>query len=182
MFALPPTLAAVHFSDGEAADIVLDRTVTRLINEGWKIDGYRQVRPANSEGCSCAMYLQNIATGQMTLISQTLGSGAKGCKLNPQQLALATETLRTQLDHSTDLLVLNRFGKDESEGQGLRSVIERAFELEIPVLTAVRNEYLHSWQEFSGDCGVKIGLDSGEILDWCYAALNPNNPILAYRP
>lgn len=43
------------------------------------------------------------------------------------------------LSKDLDLFVVNRFGKRESEGAGFCCVIERAIELELPVLTVVKD-------------------------------------------
>lgn len=55
-------------------------------------------------------------------------TGAKGCRLDPRALAALSGSLLGELDAGTQLLVLNRFGKGESEGHGFRAVIEQVFQ------------------------------------------------------
>ena len=65
-------------------------------------------------------------------------------------------------------MMLNRFGKAEAEGGGLRSAFVRAMEAGIPVLTAVRPPYIEAWSKFHGRLAVDLPAD----LD-CRAGLVP---------
>lgn len=118
------------------------------------------------------MYLEHVATGEWSCISQPLGAGTRGCRLDPRALAALSASLLAELDTGMQLLVLNRFGKGECEGHGFRAVIEKAFQIGVPVLTAVRPGYLQAWRDFGGDYAQDLPLDGGDGLGWCLAALN----------
>jgi hypothetical protein len=72
---------------------------------------------------------------------------------------------------NVELLVLNRFGKAEAEGGGLRSAFVRAIEAGIPVVTAVRSPYIAAWSEFHERLAVDLTPDLGAVLAWCRDAV-----------
>jgi hypothetical protein len=121
------------------------------------------------------MVLVNLATGRHFPISQDLGSGAQGCRLDPGGLAGVGAALETTIDR-VNFLILNKFGKGEAEGGGLRNVFARAIETGIPVLTAVRPPYVDVWLQFHGGLAVDLKPDFDTVLAWCrQAILNRND-------
>lgn len=170
-------LAAVFFRPEEDVDGVLERVVGDLKAGGVRVAGYLQ-RELAEEGCCSLNHLESIADGRRILISQPLGAGSRGCRLDPRGLAEASALLLGELDERPDILVVNRFGKGEADGQGLRSVIEKAFEMDIPVLTAVRALYLTAWNDFSGAFSVILGPEDDRILGWCRRAV-ADRPVAA---
>lgn len=79
--------------------------------------------------------------------------------------------LLAELDGELDLLVLNRFGKDEAEGRGFRAVIGKALEKGVPVLTAVREAYAPALAEFASDFGRSLPAERAAIAGWCRTVL-----------
>jgi len=55
-----------------------------------------------------------------------------------------------RLESGADLLIINRFGKRESAGQGLAYLIERALDADIPVVIAVSAHRFADWIKFAG--------------------------------
>ena len=68
-------------------------------------------------------------------------------------------------------MILNRFGKAEAEGGGLRPVFARAMEAGIPVLTAVRAPYIEAWAQFHGHLASDLPADIDAVLAWCRDAV-----------
>ena len=93
------------------------------------------------------------------------------CRLDPRAVAELAGNLIAELDHMTDLLIINRWGFGETQGQGFRSAIERAIELGIPVLLAVRHDYLANWLDFSGEFSTTLPLQVDAIFDWALNAV-----------
>lgn len=124
-----------------------------------------------TDNCCSIKDLENISDGVKYRISQTLEPGSRGCRLDFNGLANASVSLAGELEKGADLVVLNRFGKGESEGQGFRAIIQKAIELNIPVLTAVRDVYLPHWQEFGGEFAQTIQNANGKGLKWCLASM-----------
>ncbi len=163
-------LAAVSFGPEDRLDEVLEQVVRALKARRARVAGCLQ-REIVEQGCCSLNHLENIADGRRILISQPLGAGSKGCRLDPRGLAEASACLLGELDGLPDILVLNRFGKGEADGQGLRAVIEKAFASGIPVLTAVRGLYLPAWTDFTGGLAATLRPDRDRILGWCDTAL-----------
>jgi hypothetical protein len=165
-------LAAMSCSKDELVDRVLEDTAHTLQARGYRVGGYLQRQAPATDGCCAPMYLEHIENGERSCISQALGAGARGCRLDPRALARLSASLLAELEAGMQLLVLNRFGKGESEGQGFRALIERAFQGGIPVLTAVRPGYMQAWRAFGGDYAQELRLDRGHVLAWCLSALD----------
>ena len=64
-------------------------------------------------------------------------------------------------------MMLNRFGRAEAEGGGLRSAFVRAMEAGIPVLTAVGAPYTEAWSQFHGRLAIDLPADLEAVLAWC---------------
>lgn len=171
-----PKIAAILFDEGVAIDAMLEGIICKLQAKGYRIAGYLQREIAETDSCCSITDLESIATRTKIRISQALGPGARGCRLDTNGLAEASGALIGELEHGTDLLILNRFGKGESEGQGFRAVIQKAMEMNIPVLTAVRETYRPSWEEFGGEYAHIISRDSSGGLDWCLHSLAAMQP------
>lgn len=158
--------AAVHAPKGENADILLRELAASMAARGLRVAGFVQRDTRHDPNCCGRLEVENLQSGEIHVISQALGTGAKGCKLNPQALAEIANALLEQLDTRIDLLVLNRFGKGEAEGHGFRQVIEVAIARRIPTIVSVKDEYLQSWSEFAGDLGVLLPMNYMRISSW----------------
>lgn len=55
------------------------------------------------------------------------------------------------LSGSVDLVIVNKFGKQEVLGQGLRAEIAAGVLAGLPLLTAVRDDMLAAWSDFAGE-------------------------------
>jgi len=133
-----PTLAAVIYPKGCAIDALLEDTIAALKAEGLLVAGVvQQADPADPDCCDM-LALRDVMSGELTSITENRGKHATACRLDPRGLVEVAARLEAALDQAPDLLVLNRFGKAETEGRGLRSVLTEALVRGIPVLTAVR--------------------------------------------
>ncbi|MEM9106966.1 MAG: DUF2478 domain-containing protein [Pseudomonadota bacterium] len=165
-------LAAIQFGKDEGVDAVLRAAVKKLKAEGRHIGGFVQHDTSDPVTCCSITHVEDVSSGAHHRITQALGAGSKGCRLDPQALAeVAGRTLSTLEEGIVDLIVLNRFGKGEADGEGLRAVIEKAVDLRIPVLIAVRDTYWKDWQVFSGEFAAALPLDADRVADWGRAAM-----------
>jgi hypothetical protein len=160
-------LAAIRYEAGFAIDDFLARLADRLRAERIRLGGALQENaPGGVTRCS-AMSLIDLATRQRFRISQDLGSQAEGCRLDAQGLAEFVVLFGRASQDNVELLILNRFGKAEAEGGGLRPVFARAMEAGIPVLTAVRAPYDEAWAQFHGHLASDLPADIDLALAWC---------------
>lgn len=166
-----PMIAAVRATDAAPVDTILAEIAAVLRSWGLNARGILQEECANPSGTKPVTRLRNIDDDTLIQISQDLGRNARGCRLDPQALAEAAFRLETIVENGADLLILNRFGKSETEGVGLRSIIEGAVHGGIPILIAVRDEYAAAWDDFHTGMAVWLPADVKTVLDWCRATL-----------
>ncbi|KDB01736.1 hypothetical protein U879_20675 [Defluviimonas sp. 20V17] len=168
-------MAAVLCPHGVAADALLDRVARVLRSEGYRIAGLVQRSVASDGGARALLHVADLSSGALLRITQDLGEGARGCRLDPGALAAAAGALMARLDVAADTvpdaLILNRFGKAEAEGKGLRGVAEQACLRGIPVLAALRPGHRADWEEFSGGAAVILPPDEARVLTWLRVAI-----------
>ncbi|WP_371225085.1 DUF2478 domain-containing protein [Roseovarius sp. 2305UL8-3] len=161
-----PMLAAIPF-DTQDVDGFLGDISQSMKSCGLTVRGVVQSRGAIQGECRCAdMDLTSLGSRQVFRISQPLGNGSRGCRLHLGSLAVCAAHLQDQIAQGADLLVLNRFGRGESEGRGFRDVIAQALGAGIPVLTAVRPTYWAAWRGFAGDAAVTLPMTHAAVFDW----------------
>lgn len=158
--------AAIRLNGNTDINLLLENVVQKIQADNLRVQGYLQKEIMKPDRCRCDTYLENLANGARLKISQDLGNGAKGCKLDNSMLVQLSEIAIKDLDEMPDLLIVNRFGRSEAEGHGFRQVIEKAFGLGIPVLTAVKDLYLEDWRQFSGELGVEMKASIKDVSDW----------------
>ena len=164
-----PLIAAIRCPEGVSVDAVLARAAARLRAEGVRLAGHVQgIRPGRSGEVTV---VEDLVTGAARPITQELGPGAAGCSLDPAALADVAAGLLAQLDGKVDLLVVNRFGKAEAEGRGLRAAIERAVLNGVPVLTVLRAGHAAAWDQFTGGEAVLLEPEDEAILIWARLAI-----------
>jgi nucleoside-triphosphatase THEP1 len=166
-----PILAALSVEEAAGAVQLLKAVIARLRAEGRQVAGHIQCDISGDDDCRPDMLLEDVETRERYCISQSLGPGASGCRLDSQALADVAGHTLARLDASADLLLLNRFGKAEAEGRGLRSVFEKAASLGVPVLTCVKQDYRSDWADYTGALSIALPPTEEAVLDWCRAAI-----------
>jgi hypothetical protein len=96
------------------------------------------------------MVLHELASGTRIQISDYRGPLARGCKLDADAFLRAAELVGRTLARA-DILILNKFGKLECEGGGLRSLIAQALDHSLPIVIFVPRRNLDSWRDFVGE-------------------------------
>ncbi|WP_244491202.1 DUF2478 domain-containing protein [Paramesorhizobium deserti] len=164
-----PVIAAIRAEGGEPLDTVLAEVAAALRSSDLSIGGILQEEHYGFDGAHPITRLRDLSDGTLIQISQDRGRHARGCRLDPGALAEASRRLEDTIERGVDLLILNRFGKSEAEGTGLRSIIERAILAGTPVLIAVRGEYIPAWEDFHGGMATWLPPEMGAVLGWCRA-------------
>ena len=162
-------LAAVLYTGGKggAADAALAEAMDVLAAEGWRLGGSVQYNRAMEDRCACDMTLKDLGTGRLVEISEDRGPLARGCRLNSVALEELTGLAAASLAKGIDLLVVNKFGKRETEGHGFRQAIETAVGLGVPVIALVSESNLAGWAEFTAGLDERFDADLDAILAWC---------------
>lgn len=139
----------------------------RLAAQGLRLAGAVQTNLNRSADCACDMELTVLGTDAAPIrISQSLGEGSQGCRLNADGLERAAALAASGLD-GADVALVNKFGKQEAAGRGFRDFIAAAMAEEIPVLIAVAPELVAAFTGFAGDYATPLTWAEAEA--WCRA-------------
>lgn len=162
MMTASSPITALVYSDSALADRTLRSIALRLLESGVRLAGlvqHNNPRPGRSR---CDMVLENLSNGELVAISQDRGPHARGCALDVSQLLAAMQDVRKSLDDFPDLVILNKFGKSESEGHGFRPLLAELLERDIPLLIAVPWRNIDNWRQFAGEYSSEVSLEHKE--------------------
>lgn len=154
---------------GEADQLLAD-VAARLMAEGCRLAGAIQINVETQTGRACEMDLHVLALDQVVRISQNLGALSEGCRLDPAALEGAVGLVERALEGGPDLLIVNKFGKQELDGRGFRPLIGRALAEGIPVLCAVNGDNVERFAAFADGLAQDLPLEANAVLDWCRKA------------
>jgi nucleoside-triphosphatase THEP1 len=165
MNATSPILAIVY-SDGLAADRLISELGYRLRDAGVKVAGIVQHNEFNPSREKCDMDVEELASGELLRVSEDRGKDARGCRLNHSALTQAAALLSQALQNDPEIIVVNKFGKLEAEGKGVRGALAEAVELGIPVLVGVPYRNIEQWRLFAGGLAEECELGSPRLQEW----------------
>lgn len=151
-----------------ASDVVLAEVAALLAAAGVRLAGTVQSNTERADRHHCDMDVQVLPDGPCFRISQDLGNHAKGCRLNPGALEQAVQAASEGLA-AAEVLIVNKFGKLESEGRGFCGLIAAALDRGLPVLVGVNALNLPGFQAFTGDLAAPLGADRHHIVAWVLA-------------
>jgi len=99
-------------------------------------------------------------------ISQDLGPGSKACNLDSSGLAAACAAVERAIADGADLVVLNKFGKQEVAHSGLCDAFRAASLAGLPVVTAVSPSLGEDWAIFAGPFSVFLPAGIEALEAW----------------
>jgi hypothetical protein len=147
-------------------DAVLASAVQRIRAQGTSVGGLLQRQGALQSNGKHEVWLDDIETGQSIRIDEPRGPGARACILDPDGLAQASLLLRATTESAPALIVVNRFGHAEANGEGLRAEIAEAICSGAALLVAVRPARLQALEDFLGAPPTTLKLSPDAIADW----------------
>lgn len=161
-------IAALVYADGVYPERVIARAVERLRDSGIALAGALQRAAADmADRHPCDLLIEDLATGEVTAIAEHRGEEARGCRLDVGLMTELAETILASLrSEHPRLLVINKFGKIEADGGGLRQAVAEAVDLGIPVLVGVPARNLDRWRAFAGPLAVEIPVDDAALAGW----------------
>jgi len=155
-------LTVLTYNNGSRVEGLLVDICGHLAAQGVALAGMIQIGKPREGRSRCDMVLEDLKTGTQIEISEDRGPFARGCMLAVSQLLQALELASRGLDSDCDLLVINKFGKTESEGGGFRPLIVEALSRGIPVLIAVPAANLDSWRHFADGLATEYPIETLE--------------------
>lgn len=164
MFDSHSDLAAIVYRDSDDPDAVLRHFAMSLRSRGCRVVGLIQSarrRQACHEPSGVIIH-----SGRRIGLWRQLGPGAEGCRLDPGQLVDAGRQIAAELANGADLVIISRFGRQESEGHGLCGLILAALEMDIPVVIAVATWRFNEWLRFAEGMSVKLACRPAALQAW----------------
>lgn len=153
-----------------ATDACLAEAVGLLRARGLRLAGTVQTNTEIPGRDVCDMDVRVLPDGPVVRISQSLGPQARGCRLDGGALETAVVEVERRLD-GADVLVVNKFGKQEAAGRGLVPAIAIAVERGMPVIVGVNGLNLPAFLAFAGDMAEALPADPARIAAWAEAAV-----------
>lgn len=161
-------LGFVSLPDRGGSDRLLAEVAEALWAGGVRLGGVVQVNTEFDPDQPCLMELRVLPDGAAFRISQSLGRHSSGCRLDAAGLEDAVGRVGAALTAMPpQVLIVNKFGKQEAEGRGFRPVIAQALALGVPVLTSVSDKNRSAFDLFAADFATLLPADEAEVLSWC---------------
>lgn len=161
-------LAYVMTQNRGATDRLLSELADRLQAQGTALAGIVQTNTECHVDALCDMDVRVLPKGETIRISQSLGPESRGCRLDPSALEQAVAQVTSSLhgENLPEVLIVNKFGKHEADGRGMRPVIGEAMALGVPVISGVNALNVEAFQAFSGGLAVAVEPSVESLLDW----------------
>ena len=179
MFDAQCELAALVYERDQDPDEVLRDFASDLNARGYRAVGLVQTGHHCVDAPELSATL--VHSGEELQLFQNLGAGATGCRLDVGQLMDAGAQVAGAIEQGADLVIVNRFGRQESEGKGLSFLIERALSADIPVVIAVPSHRFADWIKFAGGMSVRLRCDRKTLDAWWQAVSARNAGVSGQR-
>ncbi|WP_397544527.1 DUF2478 domain-containing protein [Roseovarius salis] len=147
-------------------DRLLDTVARRLSARGVRLCGTVQINSQTAGGGPHDMDIRVLPDGPVLRISQSLGPGARGCRLDPEALERAVGLVSARLSEGADMLIVNKFGKQEAEGRGFRNVIAEALAQDVPVLVGLNGANRAAFQSFAAGLATDLPPRADALESW----------------
>jgi nucleoside-triphosphatase THEP1 len=156
-------------------DRLLSRCVDRLKARGLRVCGTVQINTGPA-GCNpCDMDVRILPDGALLRISQNLGRFGRGCRLDPSALEEAVGLTQQELAKGADIMIVNKFGKQESAGRGFRNVIAEAVAQGVPVIVGLSALNRDAFLLFTDGQAEEIAADTDILEAWAMARICPTD-------
>lgn len=161
-------LAYVTLQGRGRTDELIAQVADLLAKDDVRLAGTVQSNIERPDRRKCDMDLAVLPDGPVVRISEDRGDLARGCMLDSGALEQAVMAVEQRLP-GAQVLIINKFGKRESEGKGLAPIIAEALSMGLPVLVGVNGLNLSSFLAFAGEDVHALPGDAPLIAAWCKA-------------
>ena len=165
-------LAYIMTGERGATDLLLSHFARTCLDRGLPVSGLVQINTEIEGAHHCDMDVQVLPDGPVLRISQSLGTGARGCRLDSAVLETAVGLVEKTLATRPALVILNKFGKQEAEGGGFRELIGTCLAEDIPVVTGVNRLNYPGFEAFSAGLATRLAATEAALDDWLRATLD----------
>jgi len=170
-------IAAILYdgTQSQRVDELIGELASKLRAKGFMLAGAIQSNPAAANRNRCDIVLEDLATRRVINASEDRGALASGCRLDQSALEQAVGLATSSVGPTTDFVIVNRFGKQEAEGNGFRSLIEQAVTLDVPVIVGLNRAHVDSWSEFVGGEPQLLPMQIDTVVHWCMMQISLPN-------
>ncbi|MEQ8657848.1 MAG: DUF2478 domain-containing protein [Hyphomicrobiales bacterium] len=151
-------------------DRLLSTLASDLIADGLRVCGVVQSNQERPGDHPCDMDIKVLPDGVELRISQTLGKGSRGCRLDPSVLERAAVDVERNLEAGADILLINKYGKHEAQGRGLATAIAMAVERDIPVICGLNELNVEAFNVFTASQAIQLKPNLDELVSWTKAS------------
>lgn len=147
---------------------VLAPFAAELQRRGWRVGGLVQEIAVDDTGVRIGIDAVEVDTGTHIAINRPTAHHlkTKACSLDHAALTASTAALRRAIAEQVDLMVVEKFGEREQEGEGLAAEILAAAAEGIPVLVAVPAGVLDRWHDFTGGLSDLLPCTAAALWRW----------------
>lgn len=139
---------------------------------GLKLAGAVQIARPRKDGERPPMTLSILPDGPTISISQSLGEAAEGCALDPGGLEHAVAAALRRRE-GADVVIINKFGRQEAEGRGFRTLIAEAAAAGQPMIVGLNADYHEAFAAFVADMADPLPPDPLAVEAWLRALTVP---------
>lgn len=138
-----------------------------------RIGGILQEALYDSQGKVAGLNAVDVATNRRIPISRPV-SQEHECSLDVSALASTTGIIDQAISDRVELVVVEKFGELEQNGQGLIDEILQTIVAGIPLLISVPETALPIWQERSGELGSVLPFSEEAFEQWWHKLNQPS--------
>ncbi|MFK7793196.1 MAG: DUF2478 domain-containing protein [Devosiaceae bacterium] len=153
----------------------MDRLLAALADDllvaGYCVRGVVQSNQERPGDHPCDMDIKVLPAGAELRISQALGKGSRGCRLDPSILQKAALSVERSLATGADLLLINKYGKNEAQGRGFYDAIAQAVAMDVPVLCGLNSLNFEAFMSFTDRQAFELKPDIGSLKTWVVGAV-----------
>lgn len=158
-------LAYLHAEGGETNRLLADFAQTARTH-GLRVIGTVQVNTDNPGTGRCDMDVTVLPAGPVLRISQDLGPGSQGCRLDAAALEEAVARTEAALAAGADLMIVNKFGRHEAEGRGFRGLIGAALAQGVPVIVGLNGLNAEAFATFGAGLATRLDTTPEALRNW----------------
>lgn len=153
------------------SDQILAATARTLRAEGVRIAGVIQLNSYSEPFRRRQMDLECLDSGRIRRISRDTFGFADQRRIDAQTLKGIADCLHaTMAESDPQLVILNRFGHQEAQGNGLSPVFAQALDRKIPLVTSLAPPLAEAFRAALGEAATELADDLDAVLDWARAA------------
>jgi len=161
-------LAGALYRSREREIGLLQRFADELTTRGWRVGGIVQELARNEDGAPAGVDAVELDTGHHIPINRPTKESLenKTCSLDTQALTETSSAIQRAIAQRMDLIVVEKFGEQEQQGQGMANDILQAVSEGLPTLVAVPDGVRDRWREFTGGMGDEIPYRLDAFRSW----------------